>query len=119
MNMTDKEKQTQIALGTYLPMKWEERSKLLTERDQLRVDADKLEAESDRLYAEGDKLAEGTERSKLWVEGRKLQAEVGRMWTAVNALFEEGRKLYIDAIIEIHGPQAIAKINWTNGEVKV
>jgi len=77
MSMTDKEKQTQIALGTYLPLKWAERNKLHTEGSKLYAEAAKLEAEATSLH----------------LEGRKLHAE--------------GRKLYSKAVIGIYGHNAI------------
>jgi len=45
--MTKDETDIQIALGTYLPLKWSERNKLIAE-------GDKLIAEGRQLYAEGD-----------------------------------------------------------------
>jgi len=92
--ISDKEKDIQIALGTYLPLKWKER--------------DELWAEGSKLCAEGSKLC--AEGNKLWKKGNKL-------WTEGDKLRAEGRKLYANAVIEIYGPKAI--INWDTGEVKV
>ena len=91
--MTKKEIKLQIALGTYLPLKWEERNKLYAE-------GNKLYAEGDKLYAKGDKLC--AEGDKLHAEGDKLHAE--------------GDLLYVNAVIEVYGLKAI--IHWDTGEVE-
>ena len=54
--MTKEEKRIQIALGTYLPLKWEERNKLCTEGDKLYAEGRKLYAGGNKLHAEGSKL---------------------------------------------------------------
>lgn len=68
MNMVDKEIKVQKALGTYLPLKWEERRK---------------------LYA-------GTKRKRdeLRTEGHKLRTEGNSLRDEVNTLFVEARRLY-------------------------
>ena len=48
--MTKKEIKLQIALGTYLPLKWEERNKLYAEGNKLYAEGSKLRAEGDLLY---------------------------------------------------------------------
>ena len=54
--MTKKEIKLQIALGTYLPLKWEERNKLYAEGNKLYAEGSKLYAEGNKLHAEGDLL---------------------------------------------------------------
>ena len=71
--MDRKEKETQIALGTYLQTKWQEYLK---------------------VYAEGQKLAESS--SEFTAEGCKCRAE-GYKLTA------EADLIFINAVIEVYG----------------
>lgn len=81
---------------------WFELCKLRVEGDRLREEGSKLVVEGSRLRAEGDKLyAEGL---KLRVEGRKLRVEGDK-------LQGEGRLIFIQAVIEYHGPKT--EMHWT------
>jgi len=91
--MNKKEKQAQIALGTYLPNQWKE--------------CQELRIEGYKLYVEGYKLI--TERNKLY-KGHKLIAEGHK-------LIKEGNKLYEDVVIEVYGAKEVT-INWNDGSVK-
>ena len=62
----------------------------------------KLKAEGDKLYAEG---------SKLYAEGRKLQAEGSKLKAEGSKLQAEGRLIFIQAVIDHHGPKTL--IYWT------
>ena len=92
-----------IRKGNKMTLKeaWEKKSKLWAEGDKLWAEGDKLWAEADKLWAEGNKLK--TEGRKLWAEGDKLRAE--------------GDLIYINTVIELHGPKA--EINWDDGTVIV
>ena len=61
-----------------------------------------------KLYAEGSKL--NAEADKLWAEGRRL-------WTEGSKLNAEGDLIYINTVIELHGPKA--EINWNDGTVTI
>jgi len=101
--MTD-EKEVQIALGTYLSLKWKERCELCEEGRKLRLEGSRLLAEADELYEEDELRAGG-----LYKEGNKLYEEG-------NKLHKEGNKLYFAAAVEIYGTTHIA-IHWQTGEV--
>jgi len=101
--MTLKEKQVQIALGTYLPYMWKERNKLSDK-------GKKLMDKGYKLIAKGWKLKAG---GKLIAEGYKLKAEGDKLIAKGDKLRAVGNLLYINAVIEVYGKKAI--INWTTG----
>lgn len=104
--MTKKEKEVQKALGTFLLLRW-------TEGKKLRTAGRKLQVAGVDLCKDGDHLR--TRNGRLSVAGKKLQTEGHEQCIKGNGLLAEGRKLYEDAVAEVHGPEA--KINWSIGEV--
>jgi len=102
--MTKKEKQIQIALGTYLPNKWK---KYLDFKDK-----------GYKLYTEGRKLI--SEGDKLYIKGRKdkgcnLYAEGHKLCTKGNELYDKATSSYIKTVIEVYGENVT--INWKDGSV--
>jgi len=78
--MDKKEKEIQIALGTYLQTKWKEYKK--------------LHAEGSKLHAEG---------YKLYTEGHKLPARGHKIYIEGNKICEEACLRFVNAIIEVYG----------------
>ena len=118
--MTEKEKDIQIALGTYLPKKWKERNQLLTEAYRLEAKADRLHTEVAELCAKGYRLWRGnrwTKANELYTKADNLDAEANKLDTEGYKLRVEGDRLFRAAVFEICGPKA--RIDWKTGQVMV
>jgi hypothetical protein len=136
--MTKKEKQAQIALGTYLQTKWEKYLNLCTESNtfyakevQFVEKASKLSIKADKLCAAGLKFYDEAEKfdvcdmdlykqgRKLRIEGKKLHVKADKFREKAtearrqaNKRYKKGRALFETAVKEVYGKGTT--IRWTS-----
>ena len=113
--MTKKEKEIQIALGTYLQIKWKEYLDFKDKGYKLYVKGNKLYDKGYKLYVKGRKLI--SEGDKLYIKGRKdkLYDKGRKLCTKGYNLYIKAELSYTKAVIEVHGENV--EIDWKNGSI--
>ena len=107
--MVKKEKETQIALGTYLPLKWQEYLKSYAAGEKFKVEGLKFFDTGDKIRSKGD-FCSTIEQDKYHTKGDKLCAEGTLLHAKGDKLQTTGKLIFIEAIIKVYGKNIT--INW-------